>query len=1506
MTIWQGAAHFRSHINDGYGGKLLPAISQAFPALSLRTGDSSGLGWSDGRFVDMPVTVPGTGTMVQYGSQPMVFTPSLTSKPGRGYLTQFNTSGQLIGELIHEGELAAGSGNPSNLPVVMGRVARNWASRHLSDLNATGGALNIGALPMISKRRYLYFEDGGLRAQTLKEGQRRFMSSVLGNEYGSPHAAFTKLRGEYIDNLAQALRNVHPSTAQRLNTAGIKDASFELVDFHSKRGRQKASRILLNASNPNELMPFGSMADPVGGTHHYNQYIHIPSPVGRSKEKYLVESMLHPLVAGSNYDRDLVQMAAGLGKKVGEFGTVARADVGLLFGRGAEFFWSRVGGDAGAMVTDQRLLHTLGSASVSYTRKIKGPVGMVGLTNPTTQLSPELLSSVPALKDFLNDPRERRLVLKDPVSFNAEALAQFKSGKLITAINRGDKIMAIEKMSDGLRLIMNRSTPSFSVGLPITVGGVRATAGHGFDLGGRHGFGLITQGLKSSSPTVVRERFLSHYAQVVLRKKGIAGLRQFARLAGVGIKSTSHGLDYLHTGSPSQMGVFRDPRVFTSEAWMRKMESRLGLEAGSLAPQLRKVGRKQAISMLVHGGRMGAQQAGIFYDQYRKQHGHLYLQRFEGQAIRVRATGMPTDQLARVRALEARQLVTKLREFGSDGASKLAGVISGNLKNLEDFVSFTQAGQVAPLMGNDAVQALIDKAGGKIGKLSLSDIQLGDDLARVMEKSLSPDGTGSLTPEVFEQFMNKLGMDKSSYGTFVDVSGTEFENLTLFSGARKAGAKDLAYGTSNLVYLPNLRRLIPEFEKASVTGDVGDIGVIPRRAVTAGKEAGEVRSLSLIANAFNAMYGMSTALAPGGPGKGSLEKRLWLLAAAARESLTGTKGLVSKKALTGFVGGRYLAQQYGRSGLTAGLTEEGIKRGFGGKIGERMIERLKAGQDVFAFYKRDPAQTAQQILPVQLRLVDDAQSRKAAGNIVYGALKGNVDTSETMWLSRLLLAASHGDLDSDAMNLYLPSLRGMKFNETQHLLRKMHARESSNILAFGKMIDRQLVLNDSVARRLLDAAGGDKLNTIQIAMAMAGGQAKWENVVSPFSALDKQLIDMGYKKDQIDDALRQALGDWTKQVHGKHIGVVHTYVQKQQDIVNALAGTSNVFNATHERIAQIKAGLGLGGTKTAQNAEYLRLIYGFLKKGTTVSESAMLGIDRIQAGLKLAPGSGEWERAVTSLAEHLRSMTSGVSGTGEAWYAFGNDASRSAAERAALNNLAGIEDPKFYAGLADQMMRVAKAGQMLDREGRTSIGRMISSSAPSDFLSVLMERMTGRRFQSTGVGGAGALAVEMSEYAISGSTIGKTTEAAVAGVGSAISRGGELAKDFASTKGWSGLKTTAVIGGLIAAANFAVSEPAAPPPPPYIPQSGMPPPPMVGFPNDGARPSALAPEINKARINRVPGQRRHFNGPESIFMEPGFDIMDGISPNNLNGDQLGSLPTTRSEALEYNSYSRDF
>ena len=71
----------------------------------------------------------------------------------------------------------------------------------------------------------------------------------------------------------------------------------------------------------------------------------------------------------------------------------------------------------------------------------------------------------------------------------------------------------------------------------------------------------------------------------------------------------------------------------------------------------------------------------------------------------------------------------------------------------------------------------------------------------------------------------------------------------------------------------------------------------------------------------------------------------------------------------------------------------------------------------------------------------------------------------------------------------------------------------------------------------------------------------------------------------------------------------------------------------------------------------------------------------------------------------------------------------------------------------------------------------------------------------------------------------------------------------------------------------------------------MPPPAQVGYPSDGARPSALATSNPAARITRVPGQRRHFGGEDSIFMPAGYDIMDSVQPGPAPGDFLGRLPS---------------
>jgi hypothetical protein len=1512
-------------------------VSMHMGEIQLRTGSSFGIGFGRGNpWADLPT--PMAGRMVRFGTQPQVFMGglvNLATKPEENLrFSPMDPWGNL--QDIVTSTLGKGV-DSSRVGLSLRPQLGLWAARHLQDLNASGGGINIGMVPTASRRRKLFFNDSGFRARALADASRNFMNAVLGNHENTHRNYLTDslntYRRFYLDEVSKVLRQVSPDSGAHLNIHGIKDASFQLIRRFQGGNWIQDTEMLVNTGSPHQYRPFGNISDQVSGDQHINQFIAISSNKGIKGRRHFSEGKFHPLVTGSSYGDDLTLMAKGLGKKMGTFGTQVSADVGYLYGGMAELFASRAFGDSGSLITSTRMMHASGLSSLDYKLKVSGPVGMFGLPSPTTTLDPTVMS-LPGVSDFLASNEQRYLQFDNPMDINRRILATYKSGKKITAINKADKILGIQKTAEGIRLLMQRDRPVHKTGRPVLIGGVRATLGVGPGMG----IDILTQGMKSSDPAVVRERWAAHYASKVFGLRGLSrnqrsqALLEFGSFSGLGSGTYGKGRIYLHTNSNWMQGSFANPTEFMSHGFREKLathlNTKLGLTGGTsftadlLSPVSRKLGRRKLINILMHGGRMSEASASSAYSSIRTQARKraikeatsqgltgkdlrdyvnnsvsLSYQIMEGQGVKFRATNVDAEKF-RVRVLEAKTLRSKLIDYsgaGDDFAKKAAGIIGGNIEDIQRYVKFAQGAQVAPLMGTEAVELIARESKGKINILKLSDIA---NQGLFDEINTSLQNTGSMSPELADRLYKNFGMEKGTFGSFIDLRGSHLQGMEIFSGARDLSSKDAATAASDFLFLHNIRRVAPGIDKSSTTGNIADMSIIPRRPVVAGLDPHKNKALGSIANTFNVYFDLLNPYA----GRGAMEERMWLMNASVREMMTGSKGLISHKAMTGFVGGRYTAQALGTvtDDLAVGLTEKGIKRAFGrkqGSLGQQMIDQLRTGKDVFAFYKRDPVQSAQQIVPVRLHLIEKQKME-----------------AETMWVSRLLAGVSQADFDSDKMNLFLMSQgknaagqHTMPFLEQQTLVRGMYEQTLEQAKPFASMLDQQMLAGDETARRLMRLAGGSPLTAIGIAQSMAGGSepgSKWDDVVRPLEATRKTLLSIGYKESEIDTALMSAYGGFQRRIQGGGgVGTMHSFATRQQAVLNALTDDStNPFSMPRDKILSKARELGIDNLTASKNADYIRFIYGFLKKGTKATEATLRSISALSIAPQLSPDSQAYRLLTTELASNIKEMSSGVSGSKRAFYTFAEQGALQAAKNAAGLGLSEIEDDRFYQDMAHKLMNVSRLERYASKHGLNAASRMGTTRNPKDFLHQLFSEFMGNAGESVlpGTSSAGSVlnASMMEKGYVAGSinpgNINQTIADAAHGVGQSIDKATDLAGDFGKTKAWGAMKLAGLTIGAFALIDAITSKNKATPPAPYIEsgssQSPMPPSPQVAFPSDGARPSALAPRVNTARINRVQGQRRHFGGEDQVFMPAPYDVMDGFRSQSLGGSRLGDLP----------------
>jgi len=1448
------------YIRSGQAGNLTPAmqaVMKSVPGSQVRTGVSVGIGGA-GVYAPLPAQVQGTG-MVRYGTQLMSHVPSYTNT-APSYSGMYNLE-RAKGTLADALQGNVGT-NLGRLGFSARRPIQAWAAINLTDLNATGGGINAGMIGVHGRRGLVHLGDDGLLGKTVSEAKEDF----LGAFYGRPDelgTRFNTYREAYVRGLGGALAKAGT------NITGIKDVGMEVVEFQG----QRHTRILANMGTDDSVLPFAQAQNYLSGEHHYNAFNAIPMrPRTGNPKNFFSHDELHPLVAGSDYARDLGRMRNAIsstGSAIGavDIGTVARSRVGHLRGQGAEFFWSRVAGDSGALMTSRRMQRIGAQATDLYKVAISGPVGDARHINPTTSLGS--WADDARVQDFLADRTAKVLQLGgSPIETNSAILASFTSGKKIKGVNVvgrnvKDKIYEIQKTSEGIRLMMQDTRPVVQQGIALTVGGVRASGGRGPMLGGMD---LLVQGLKGGDPRVAREQYASHYAQKVMNIRGIGANRKaealsaYAEYAGLGVSSftTAGGQSRAVLNTSKGMGNFADG-AFMTDAWRQglaeHMSKRLGLKKAVsgkyFATKRRDFTTDELVGML-RGGGMNKADARTFASRHGK---GLYADIFEATNVKFRASNV-IEESARVRMGEARMLLSKVTDFaggggpGSELAAKFAGVLSGNIGKTEDFVKSMIVAQNAALYGPDAVQAVAQKYG--IGIMKHADVA-NQGLLSEIQQMMSE--TGTLTPEMYDKFTSQFGMNKDSLGTFVDVSGTHLGNIDVLAGSRGKGA---ASALANHIFVPNIGRVAPEFHRASTTGAVGDVTVIPRRATAAGAKRSKVRALGVISNVFNFMEQMLDPTAS----KGAMTKRMAMSNMAITEALVGNKAIIGHKEVSGIVGGRFTIRQMSTKHNVAAvsLTESGIKRAYKGDVGLEMLRKLKRGEDVFGIYKRDPVQSAAQLVPVKINLMRGSQ----------------VGTSDTMWTSRVLDALSQADHDFDHANMYVPSLEkgGMTFGESQRMLSAMHAADAKGVALLGRMMDTK----------------------------MMGAVEDLSGAASPTGKIDEMLASMGLDvndsatmtKKQAD-AYRAALGSFQRDIQpGGSVGTLHNFALRQSRALEAVSGVTTHFNVTN--MGMLKKKYNLQGARVAQNADYVRFIYGFLKKGTQFTDDTLAGVSSLLKAPGMAHGTKAWNAASADLAKRLASMSRGMPDTGMSFFAAARTSGMSAAQQAVARNMGEIPaDSPMWRNMADDMMGVAAIEQQI-RGNKTTSALMSEGAVGGNYAEQLMREITGLSVSAPGMTQGGAeIMGELTEqgYVLNEKVANMTIDAAATGIEDVINKTAAFADDFGSSKGWGMMKVAMGVAAGIGVASALSSSPEQDRPPMQVnnvsPGPGMPPTPMVNYPTDGARPSAVAIPNAGARINRVRGQRRHFGGEQSVFMPQGFNIMDSIQGSPPPGGGLGEI-----------------
>lgn len=1492
----------------------MPDVQLRMRSLSSSSPTMLGIGYGNS-WADLPTPiskkVSGGGLAVMYGARPMVYVPGLenvSSDPlhSASFGSAADASWNNLSGIVSS---TARSTSSSKLAIRLRPAISRWGAIHLQDLNAARGQVNVGNIPVIARRRKLFFNDAGYRARVLEEKSRAFVNAVLGGK-GNSLEAFSDFRKHFIEEHASAIRLASAGKDVHINFRGIKDSSFQKIKrFKEGEGWIQDTELLVNTGSPHQHQPFGDMADVLSGDQHTNQYVAfdlVSMKKARTKGdlRYFSPGQQHPLVAGSSYGDDLVEMARVIGKKQGTFGTTIRADVGYIVGEGAELFSSHALGDSGMLSLSDRMVHATGLTSRPYEVKIVGVKGMHGLPNPTTELHEGLLN-LHGVKEFLASPDQKILKFKRPKSLGLlngkEGLAYLTGGnktKAIKGFDFRDRVTQIVKTSTGIRLSMSRARPGAYAGRQVTLNGVRGSLGFGQGLKGLKNLDVLAYDMKSGDAVAVRQRWAAHYADKVFgihgldRDKRELALKTFAEMSGfnTGIHygAGKKGSIYLHTEGIKANSPFLNGE-FTTDAFRNKLSSRLSEVLGvkvsskSLAPRIKKLSKENMSRIFMSYGMDRSEADKAVATLVKKAGGKLDLSIaiFGGQNIKFRTSDVGGLK-GRGSIDDARNIFGKLIDYRgshSDVASKVASAVQGRIADVENYVKYSQAAQASTVLGADAVEGVAKSSGGKIKIKKFSDIA-NEGLLSEINKSL--DSTGSLTPDLYSKLMNQFGLDKSDYGLFVDFRGSRFSGLTTFTGARNLNAPDAVAASSDFAFLHNLGRVAPEFNRKSMTGFAGDVARIPRKEVVEALDAHENKALGVLSNTFNSYLEVMNPYAS----KGAMERRLWLSAAAGREWMLGSGGIGSKASIKGVKAGRYSAFNLATldNDFAVGLTKGAIARKFGGNegsLGAQMISDLEKGKDVYTFFKRDPVQSAQQLSAVKLVLLGKDKA----------TAKGRRIFDETAFVSRMLAGASQGDFDGDNIALFLMKANSFSYQDQQNLIGDMYKQNTIAAKFFGDMLDNQ-ALNAT--------AGAGKVTRDNLAKVMAG--KKWETLVDPAKTPTEILESIGIPKASITSAHIEALGMFQRQATSHAgVGVMHTYATRMQDVYTSLSSPKlNRFNIPYETLQAKAKELGIDHLTHSQNADWIRPIYGFLQKKTTSTESTLNFIETLKAASSgIEESSAEYRALSEKLAEQIKHVSEGVSGSKNAFYNFARESSVEYAKKAALSGKIDLkEESGFYKTLAEEMIKVKRMESWASQLGRSPNTAMTRGRTVKNISGSLLEDVLGKKVFMPATNSAGAeLNSMMSEFveAISESNINRVASSAPHGLEAAVSRTGSMIDSLAAkTAGWGGLKTAAIAAGSIAVIGMlGRSKRPDSPPPAEVPASEapLPPQPMVGMPSDGARPSALAPSMNVARINRVPGQRRHFGGKDEIFMPPQFDVMGGYHHESLAGEDLGVLPT---------------
>lgn len=1463
---------------DGTGG-----LSLAFPARDFEA-------------YNIPRQISSVAPVFQYNTQKMQVLRTM-EQSGSSHFDILSSTDSFTAALSRGAE--RGMRDPANFRFKVGRALRDYGVNYFKDISTGTGGLSVGEVALTRQTGILKFSPrySAMRgANSIEYAETQFVKSLFSNDMSvSVTEKFSAARKSYIDHMEKVLE-MTSGQGHRLHTIGIKSLSFE---------RSRSDLIMkLGVGDPEGLLAMGwASRFSLGGRAHEMRYL--PVPMDTRELNDIDPNRFFALVGGNKFSSNwkAARELAGSVNNPANIGAGYRTKVSYLMGENAGALWSLVGGDSAYFVSDD-VAKVIGSSTLEYKRYVKGLVGPDS-PNGTSRLHKQLTEH-PEIAEFMMDPSRRSFRPSAPITLETKALA-LRTGKKLRAVTAdaiGDQIVEMSKTSTGLTFIMrNTGNPGFVESTPILVNGVKGSARSSVGTG--RGSFVLGYGGKLSDPIYSRQQWLSHYAAVAEDLGPISGrkarLEKLAKhIGGLEVQTIDANRHIYQLSTTADFykpnNVFGEGSTdYGSQKFMNQLSELFGQKAGAFEPVSRQADKEEILEIISAGGRMPL-------DKARKMYGHLFdgklkILDFKQGFVQTRSTpidhtpGKAAKKLARLRLKYGRSLrntIDNAIRTTADPASKAALInmrksIQGSISAQEKPL-FTMMAAIRAPLSNDAETAIakvIAASDGKIGRLDLASMP-SDKKDRVVSLFKELNKNKSLTDAQYKELNELVHGGQGKYGTYIDMA----EEAIVHSGG--TGKDDIARA-SKTIFLPSLDSAAPELGQESASGWAGDMKVIPRSPIAAGKHVGEQRALNPIATIINATEEVFNP----GARKGSLTERLFLLNRSVIEGIIGRKGLISKSSMGGVRGARLNAALY--TGAAPGeaivaMTERAIKDTFGKDFGGELIRRHKSGQGVYGFASRDPILSTMGHVPTRLEIISE---KRAAEFLGKGTARSKVNS--TMYLSRPLQAMIDADYDGDLVQFLLHYNKGTQgLDENQVGMKALYDAQKEGMAVFDQLIEMRAKAGDKKTAELIAA----NASIFDISVGGKNGKAS-----SFTNAVDELIRNMDKLAPDavITDARREATAAFVRRASNKHVGVITAFIEGQQAALSTLTGSSEYFNLEKGFLEDIlnKTGLSQEQLSRHGSSEYARQVYGFLKKGSQYQEQTAEFIDIMRNARGLNIGGDEWNKTVERGAKLAQFFSEGMPQSGTSYFDISNPEAVKFAQQAISSGEAAMP-LDYYKQIVDTGMRVSVAKQQIERRGAKTVAYKTGGvRAPEGTISPVMTGVIGEEVSfPRGYQGPEHLTDELRDVAErygNGAMAQDVTDVAADAAIGVAERAEKVKSMLEGAKGWGGLKWVA--GGAAAMAAYSlISSGGGEVAPPEIPEAGLPPNPMMGQPSDGGRPTYRAPRQNHAYINRVPGQRTHFPQEDRFFLSrPSYDTIDNGgseyslgSPNRARGRTLTS------------------